>query len=64
MVGTEKWSVIAGVGGGMDIKGHEEILGGDGTCWCCGEWWWIHNCFCVCVNDHRTLLNLVPVRVK
>ena len=28
MIGTEKWSVIMGAGGGMDIKGHRRDFGG------------------------------------
>lgn len=56
IVGRENWSVIVEVGGGMDIKGHEGILGGMmELVGILGVMVDHHDCMCVLVKKHRTV---------
>lgn len=56
-VGTENWSVIVEVGGGTDTKGHEGILRGMmELVGILGVMVDRHDCMCVFVKKHRTVL--------
>ena len=65
MVGTEKWLVIAGAEEGWIQRGIRGFSGVMELVGVIGSGGGYTTAFvCVCVNNHRTLLNLVPVRVK